>query len=162
MKTAGIILILSASFATAYLTVKREMLRCKHIEEIIRYFECIKFRTVHYSDSVASIIKANQLDGDISDEFTKLCDNGTEPNVAWKHAVNSSKMILSPNEKQLVADSFNDICSSSVEALEEKCNKYINEFISIKNRHIADKDKKIKISSVTAMAFGLLIILILI
>ncbi len=141
--------------------MKKEILHYKYIEEIIRYLEFIKNSAMHYSDSVTDIIRQNQQI-DIGKKYINYCDNGAEPISAWHEAVNSSDITLTADEKKYIIAFMSDICSSSMEKLEEQCNKSITELIEIKNQLLKEKDKKIKLSTVTTVSFSLLIILIFI
>lgn len=152
---------MSASLAAVYLNIKKEMLHFKHIEEIIRYLEYMKNRAVHFSDSVTDIIKSN-ANNDIAKRYIDFIGNGAEPVTAWKNAVDSSKMKFTVQERTHVKNFFADMCSSSIEKLDAYGEKSITELTEIKNRLLNEKDRKIKLYSVSAISFGLTVILILI
>lgn len=161
MKTAGIILTLVSSFAAAFLTVRKELLHCKHLTATIRYLEYIKGQAEHYSDSFSSIIQSSEYN-DISDKFTFFLNNGNSATAAWEYAVDETSLILSKEERQIITNFGLDLCSSSVENLAENANKSISELEKIRDNLVTDREKKTKMSSVLALSSGLVAVLMFI
>ncbi len=141
--------------------MRKELLHCKHLTETIQYLEHIKLQAEYYSDSFFSIIQRIDTN-DISLSFSKIVSSGVTPLTAWEIAVNDTKLILSAEEKQIIINFGNNICSSSVENLSNVATGHISELIKRREQLVNEREKKTKLSSALTLSIGLIIVLILI
>lgn len=165
MNIIAIIVVIFSSFTVAFLTIRKEIIHCKHLNLGLNLIAAIKNKAMFYNLPFAEIIMQleNEEEFDrflLLSHFLQNLKSGMAVPEAWKNAVIYSDLALEDRERNILIQFGKDMCSCSRDQIQEISDRALYELNEL--RHIADEKRKIRSKSTAAVvvSIGLMIVLV--
>ena len=165
MNIIAIIVVVFSSFAVAFLTIRKEITHCKHLNMSLNLITSIKNKAMFYNLPFAEIIMQLENEEDLNRFsllylFLQNLKSETTVPDAWKNAVVYSDLALEEQERNILIQFGKDMCSCSREQIQEISARAICELNELRND--ADEKRKVKSKSTAAVvvSIGLMIVLV--
>lgn len=165
MDIFAIIVVVFSSFAVAFLTIRKEIIHCKHLNMSLNLIAAIKNKAMFYNLPFAEIIMLLEKEDEFNrfsllTLFLQKLKSGMAVPDAWKNADIYSDLVLEEQERNILMQFGKDMCSCSRDQIQEISDRALYELNELK--HIADEKRKIKSKSTAAVvvSIGLMIVLV--
>ena len=165
MNIFAIIAVVFSSFVVAILTIRKEIIHCKHLNMTLDLITAIKNKAMFYNLPFAEIIM--QLEKEESFNrfsllslFLQNLKSGMTVPEAWKNANIHSDMSLEEYERNILMQFGKDMCCCSRDQIQEISDRVIYELNEL--RKIANEKRKIrsKSTATVVVSIGLMIVLV--
>lgn len=165
MNVLAIVTVVFSSFAIAFLTIRKEIIHCKHLNMILNLISAIKNKAMFYNIPFAEIVMQLQNEDAFRSYsllylFMQEMKSGMTVPEAWKNANIHSDLVLEDHERNILTQFGKDMCNCSRDQIQGISDRAICELIELRNS--ADEKRKVRSKSTAAViiSVGLMIVLV--